>query len=44
MVTEDDLALDGGHTKYTDHVITEMCTWNLYDLINQRHSNKFNNK
>ena len=42
MVMEDDLTLGGGHTvQYADHVAW-MCTWNVYDLINQHHSNKFN--
>ena len=42
MVTEDNLAVGGGHTvQYTD-LVSEMYTWNLYDPINQCHPNKFN--
>ena len=38
-----DLTLDGGHTiQYTDPGMIEMCTWELYDLINQCQPSTFN--
>ena len=44
MVTEEVLTLGGGPTiQYTDDVLIELYTWNLYNFINHCHPNKFNN-
>ena len=45
MVMDEDLTLGGGHTRSIyGWCIIELCTQNLYDLINQCHPNKFNLK
>ena len=43
MVMEDDFTLGGEHTMHYYRACSiEMYTWNLHDLINQCHLNKFN--
>ena len=43
MMIKDNLTLGRGHAmQYTDDV--SLYTWNLYNLINQCHPNKFNSK